>query len=273
MYSFEEKFENLKLFIDKYTKDNIIVAFSGGVDSSLILKMACESAYKNNSKVYALTLDTILQPVNDLNIAKKVAEEFNTIHIVIKTNEILNAGILNNPINRCYLCKKYLFSEIKKKACELDIDIIFEGTNKDDLNVYRPGIRAIKELGIISPFADLGITKNEIRKMSEFYKISTANKPAVPCLATRFPYNTLLSYENMKLVEKGENFLKKFNLYNVRLRVHNNIARIEVDLKDINKVLENKEEIISYLKKSGYSYVTIDLEGFRSGSMDINLNF
>nr|WP_315024493.1 ATP-dependent sacrificial sulfur transferase LarE [uncultured Aminipila sp.] len=272
MNSYKEKCMELKLMMDEYTDKDVMVAFSGGVDSSLLLKMACDSASKKGNKVYAVTLHTMLHPLNELENARKVAKEVGAVHFIIQVDELQNAGILQNPPDRCYLCKKYLFEEVLKKAYELHADTIMDGTNEDDLHVYRPGIRAIQELGIVSPLAKSGITKAEVRQLAAEYGISASDRPSAPCLATRFPYGTILSHKKMEIVEEGESYIKALGIYNVRLRVHGEIARIEVDEQDISKILVHKEEIITYLKNLGYVYITLDLEGFRSGSMDINLN-
>ena len=154
-------------------------------------------------------------------------------------------------------------------ANEICAVMIVEGTNADDLLSYRPGIRAVEELGIKSPLKELGFTKKEIRRLAENYGISVADRPASPCLATRFPYGETLTKEAFQNVEKGEQYLKTLGVYNVRLRVHQNIARIEVDDADMGTLLAHKKELTAYLKTLGYSYITLDLEGFRSGSMDI----
>ena len=271
MKGYKEKAKQLEALMATYTQKDILLAFSGGVDSSLILKVACECACKTGKKVYALTLHTMLHPMREIEEAKSVADEVGAIHLVMQVDELQATGILNNPIDRCYLCKKYLFTQMLKKAEELHVETILEGTNIDDLQAYRPGIKALEELGILSPFILVGMTKVEIRQMAEAYGISTAQKPSMPCLATRFPYGTQLSYEKMQTVAQGEAFIKGFGVYNVRLRVHEDIARIEVDEQDIEKVLVNKTAIINTLKRLGYSYITIDLEGFRSGSMDYKL--
>ena len=157
---------------------------------------------------------------------------------------------------------------MKDKAESLGVKIILDGTNEDDLHMFRPGLKALKELEIKSPLVESDFSKTDVRKLAEEYGLSVSKKPSTPCLATRFPYGSRLSYEEMKKVEKGEDFLKNLGLYNVRLRVHNDIARIEVDKEDIVKIVVYKEAIISYLKELGYRYITLDLEGFRSGSMD-----
>ena len=268
---YDDKKSALLEEISEYTKKDVILAFSGGVDSSLLLKLLCQAALINKTRVYAVTIHTTLHPVYEIAIAKQVAQEAGAIHSVIEVDEMAEAGITDNPMDRCYRCKKYLFTRLKKMAEERLIDTMLEGTNEDDLHVYRPGIRAVKELGIKSPLAEVHMTKAEVRRMAKEYGISVAMRPSTPCLATRFPYGTRLSYENMQKVEQAEDYLRKMGFYNVRLRVHDEIARIEVDAKDMDKLLTNRMEVIAYLKSLGYSYVTLDLEGFRSGSMDIQV--
>lgn len=268
---YDDKKSALLEEISEYTKKDVILAFSGGVDSSLLLKLLCQAALKNKTRVYAVTIHTTLHPGYEIAIAKQVAQEAGAIHSVIEVDEMAEAGITDNPKDRCYRCKKYLFTRLKKMAEDQSIDTLLEGTNEDDLHVYRPGIRAVQELGIKSPLAEVHMTKAEVRRMAKEYGISVAMRPSTPCLATRFPYGTRLSYENMQKVEQAEDYLRKMGFYNVRLRVHDEIARIEVDTKDMDKLLTNSEEVIAYLKSLGYNYVTLDLEGFRSGSMDIQI--
>lgn len=251
-----------------YAKGVIVTAFSGGVDSSLLLKLACDAAEKEHQKVYAVLLHTMLHPAGEAEAARKTAEEFGACFRVLKIDELGEAGIENNPEDRCYRCKKYLFQVLKQEAEKVGAGCILEGTNADDLKVYRPGLAAVRELGILSPLADAGFTKEEVRRLAEKYGIAAAKKPSTPCLATRFPYGARLTYEEMRRVEQGELYLKSFGLYNVRLRIHKNIARIEVDSGDIEIVVRHKGEITEYLKTLGYQYITLDLEGFRSGSMD-----
>lgn len=271
MKDYKKKCSDLKKFIDKYTDNDIMIAFSGGVDSSLLLRIACDYSKKKNTRVYAITLHTSLHPVNDVKIARKVAEEFGATHIILKIDELKDAGITNNPVNRCYLCKKYLFARIKEKASNLNIKTIFDGTNEDDMHTYRPGIKALRELSIISQLQFIGFTKQDIRKMAEEYKISVADRPSAPCIATRFPYETSLNSEEMRNVEKGESFIRELGFYDVRLRVYREIVRIEVDDNEMEKFLKFRKKIIEFLKTFNYSYITLDIEGFRSGSMDINI--
>ena len=267
-----EKRKHLIRKMAQYVGQDVMVAFSGGVDSSLLLKLAHEAAQKTGKEVYAVTMQTRLHPVREIEEAKRVCEEIGAVHIVIAVDELEEAGIMNNPVERCYLCKKHLFLKMKERASDLGINVILEGTNEDDLHVYRPGIKALKELQIISPLAEAGLTKAEVRKMACEYGISVSSKPATPCLATRFPYGTELTYEKMARVEKGEVFIKEIGLHNVRVRVHDKLARIEIDESTFGEFLTHKKEITDYLKSLGFIYITLDLEGFRSGSMDVGIN-
>ncbi|OYO59687.1 hypothetical protein CG709_18040 [Lachnotalea glycerini] len=161
-----------------------MVAISGDMNSTLLLKAACELADKNKRKVYAVTIHTTLHPMNEIEITKQLAKEIGAIHSIIEVDELQNAGIMNNPVNRCYLCKKYLFTKLLEMAKELGIQTIMDGTNEDDLHVYRPGILALKELNIKSPLAETGITKKEIREIAKEYGLSVAAR-----IAKRFVHN------------------------------------------------------------------------------------
>lgn len=271
MIGYAEKCKSLYELIDSYTGQDVMLAFSGGVDSALLLKLLCDSAKKNKSRVYAVTLHTMLHTAVEMEAAEKMAREAGAFFLPLQADELENAGIMENPVNRCYLCKKYLFAQILKKAEELHVTTVVEGTNEDDLHVYRPGLKAVRELGILSPLALAGMTKQEVRRCALEWGICAAAKPSAPCLATRFPYGTRLSYEKLRLVEQGEDWLKSLGLYNVRLRVHGDVARIEMDEGDMPVFLERRKEVAAFLKKLGYSYVTLDLEGFRSGSMDVHI--
>lgn len=267
--TYKEKSELLRQQIAAYGRKDVMLAFSGGVDSSLLLKLLCDETLKNGTRVYALTLHTMLHPTLEAAEAKELAESYGAVHITVEVDELEEADILHNPEDRCYRCKKCLFTQVLMKAKSLGIDTVIEGTNEDDLHVYRPGIKAVQELGLKSPLAEAGLTKEEVRKMAGEEHISTAGKPSTPCLATRFPYGASLSYEEMRKVERAESYVKGFGIGNVRVRVHGDIVRLEVDESGMELMLENKETIIDFLKKLGYMYVTLDLQGFRSGSMDV----
>lgn len=268
MELYNQKRQNLLSKMELYTKESIAVAFSGGADSSLLLKLACECAKNQGNKVYAITIQTELHTMADLKNAEAVAREVDALHIVLHVDELEEAGIEHNPVNRCYLCKKLLFTRILERVSPLGITRVLEGTNADDLGMYRPGIQAIQELGITSPLADAEMTKAEVRRLAGEFGISAAERPANPCMATRFPYGTRLTKEKMKRAEQGEDYIRTLGFYNVRLRVQDNTARIEVDEEHLERLLLYRKEIKEYLKNLGYQYVALDLEGFRSGSMD-----
>lgn len=299
-----EKYKRLQEKISGYVPDGIAVAFSGGVDSALLCKVACMAAGEKNT-VYAVTAQTMLHPAGDPDAARQSAEELGALHKLVRIDELAESGIKTNPVNRCYLCKKSIFRKIKELAGKLGAGIILEGTNADDLHQYRPGIQALKELGIISLLAECGLTKTEIRKLAEYLGIPAASRPSAPCLATRLPYGTEISYELLKRIDEGERYLRGLGFYNVRLRAHELmetvnrttrredppgenadrscgvqedkstekeerkwLARIEVDIEDIPELLGHREELTKLVKNLGFARVTLDLEGFRSGSMD-----
>jgi uncharacterized protein len=256
----------------EYGKEDICLAFSGGVDSSLLLKAASDAVGKTGKKVYAVTFDSRLHPSCDLAIAARVAKELGGIHKVVSVDELEQEEIRFNPVNRCYLCKKKLFQSLKDFAGEMNIRYIMDGTNEDDLHVYRPGIKALRELEIISPLAELHITKAQVKEIAAGYGISVASRPSSPCMATRLPYHTEIDYEVLERIGKGEEYISSLIKGNVRLRLHKDIVRIEVDRESMEELLERSGEIISQLKELGFTYITMDLEGFRSGSMDVGLD-
>ncbi len=268
---YKEKCRKLHGIMDGYAGKDLAVAFSGGADSSLLLTLAVLHGKRQNSQVYALTASTELHPLGDISLAKKVAVEAGAIHQVLSVSELEEAGIADNPVDRCYRCKYFLFQRILEEASRLGAETVLEGTNADDLLAYRPGIKAIRQLGVKSPLLQAGFTKEEVRRLAGEYGISVADRPSAPCLATRFPYGASLTREGLCRVEKGEERLKTLGLYNVRLRIHGEIARIEVDPAYMGTLLENREEMIKELKALGYTYITMDLEGFRSGSMDVGI--
>ena len=263
--------KRLEQRISVYAKEDICLAFSGGVDSSLLLKVAAEAAEKMGKTVYAVTFDSRLHPSCDLEIAARVAKELGGVHRVVSVNELEQKEIRFNPVNRCYLCEKKLFRSLKDFAGKMNIPYIMDGTNEDDLHVYRPGIKALRELGIISPLAELHITKAQVKALASWYGISVASRPSAPCMATRLPYNTEIDYDILNRIGRGEEFVSSLVKGNVRLRLHKDIVRIEVDREAMGELMERSSEIVSYLKELGFSYITMDLEGFRSGSMDVGI--
>lgn len=266
--SYKGKCKVLHQLMEGYASENVAVAFSGGADSSLLLKLAVMHAGKTGKRVIAVTASTELHPAKDEAAAKQAASEAGAEHRILTVSELQFGGIKRNPADRCYHCKKYLFGAIRDEAAKAGASVVLEGTNADDLKEYRPGLRAVEELGIRSPLKEAGFTKKEVRKLAQEYGISAANRPSAPCLATRFPYGEELTMEKLRRVERGEECLKGLGLYNVRLRVHGNVARIEADAGDMGKLLEAGNQVVRKLKELGYTYITLDLEGFRSGSMD-----
>ena len=269
--TYEGKKQKLQKQMLVYAQGDMLVAFSGGVDSSLILKLAVQAAAKTGHKVYGIMVHTMLHPMGEVEDARTTAEQIGAEFRVLEIDELKGADILDNPVDRCYRCKKYLFRNLIEEGEKLGVSAMMEGTNEDDLHVYRPGLRAIRELGIHSPLAEAGMTKAEVRKLAGELGISVSNKPSMPCLATRFPYGTRISYEAMRKVDEGEVFVRSLGFYNVRLRIHNDVARIEVDVNEMPRLLEHCEQIVAKLKNLGYDYITVDLEGFRSGSMDLHV--
>lgn len=266
--NFEDKRIKLNEQLSSLTREDTCIAFSGGVDSSLLLSLLCSEAMTHGTQVYAVTFDTILHPRNDIAVSRQVAAEMGAIHQVIPVNELEQPEIVNNSRERCYYCKKALFCELLGLAAKRGIRHVIEGTNYDDLSQYRPGIRAVEELGVISPLKEAQLNKEEIRHWAEQLGISVAQRPSAPCMATRLPYGTRIDPNLLELIEQAENYIRELGFGNVRVRVHDQIARLEVDQQQFNRMLEEQERIIKKLKELGFRYITLDLEGFRSGSMD-----
>lgn len=267
----EKKEIQLQKLLNNLCREDIGIAFSGGVDSSLLLVMAWEQAKITKKKIYAFTMDTVLHPRGDLEAARKVIQRTGAIHVILKVDELTVPEIRENPVDRCYLCKRELYSRMVSYARQNGISTILEGSNEDDMHVYRPGIRAVKELGILSPLAECSITKEEVRFLAKKYKIQVAERPSSPCLATRLPYGQSIDLELLRRIDEAETMLRSNGYKNVRVRVHGNIMRLEIDPGDLKRVIEERETLISQLKKYGFGYLTLDLEGFRSGSMDIEI--
>ena len=250
------------------TRQDCCVAFSGGADSSLLLRLGMDAAEKTGTRVAAVTFDTVLHPAADMDFAAKTARSMGAEYHVIKVNELEEPQILENPKNRCYLCKRMLFGKLLDFASRENIPILMEGTNRDDENQYRPGIKAVEELGIRSPLREAGLSKEEVRAMAARRGVLSASRPSAPCLATRLPYGTRIEKALLDRIDQGEQFLRSLGFTDVRLRLHGDVARLEVDKKEFPDMLRLAQEVCNRLKELGFSYVTLDLEGFRSGSMD-----
>lgn len=266
-----ERKENLLRVIQAYAEEDTVLAFSGGVDSALLLYLLSQASKKTGKKLFAVTFQTSLHPQADVSYARQTALDLDADFHILKINELEDPRILENPPERCYYCKKMLFQKLLVFAREHQAETVLEGSNQDDLNVYRPGLRAIRELGIASPLAQCQITKAQVRRLAQEYGLPCASRPSAPCLATRLPYHTHLDIRLLERIDQGEQFLKSLGMDNIRIRVHGDIARIEADPEQFPVFFRHREEIIRRLKALELPYLTLDLEGFRSGSMDIRL--
>jgi len=245
----------------------LCVAFSGGVDSAVVLKAACEAV----ETVHAVTFVTTLHPTSDLPVAKRLAEQCGARHHVVEIDEFADARIMENPPERCYYCKHLLFSTLCRYAEAQKLGTVLDGTNADDLLVYRPGLRALRELAIASPLMQLGFSKAQVRELAAEMGLEVAQRPSAPCLATRLPYGTHITRELLSRIEAGEELCKQLGFEVVRLRLHGDILRIEVPKDRFSDLLRQAETLIPQLKELGFLYITVDLEGFRSGSMDLKI--
>ncbi|MEM2201103.1 MAG: ATP-dependent sacrificial sulfur transferase LarE [Ignisphaera sp.] len=247
----------------------IIVSFSGGTDSSAVLAIACKAVEPYN--VVAVTALSPIRLEEDLNWAKRITSTFGVKHIIVETNELSDPNFEVNLPNRCYICKKYLISKLLEVARKLNAKTIVDGTNASDLSSYRPGIQALKEAGVRSPLAELGISKDEVKLIAKAIGLPNWDRPSATCLATRIPYGESITLEKLKRIAEAEEVVKRLlGVKTIRVRDHGYIARIEVDPRDRNKFFS--EEIMDLvameLKRIGYKYVTLDLLGYRSGSLD-----
>ena len=260
-----EKYNNLKEYL--FSLESAAVAFSGGVDSTLLLKVAHDVL---GDKAVAITIFSSLFPHRDFVEASKFCAENKINQIMGPVDSLKIEGIKNNPRNRCYLCKKDLFSRLLIRAKENNLAHVVDGSNVDDLNDYRPGMQALKELGIISPLKLTGFNKAEIRELSKSLGLPTWDKPSFACLASRFVYGETIDKEKLKMVEDAEQLLIDMGFKQIRVRIHGKIARIEVLPDDFEKIIKDytRIKIHDTLKNLGFSYVTLDLKGYRTGSMN-----
>ena len=244
-----------------------LIAYSGGVDSTFLLKVARDTL---GSDVLAVTADSPTYPSQEIQEAKALAKKLSVRHLTIETEEFADSNFVSNPPDRCYYCKKELFSKLRKIARENHLNHILDGSNLDDEKDFRPGMRAAREFGVRSPLREAGFTKEDIRQLSKELDLATWNKPALACLASRFPYGKPLTKQDLGRVGKAEKLLRDMGIGQIRVRHHGHIARIEVPRGEINRFLSDsfRKKLVDKLKELGYTYVTLDLEGYRTGSMN-----
>ena len=244
---------------------SVLVAYSGGVDSTFLAFIASETLDEN---ALAVTATSPTYSTRELTEAKRVAAECGIQHIVVESNELEIPGFTDNPPERCYLCKGHLFDELQKVANQHGLACILDGANLDDQGDYRPGRRAAFEYGVRSPLLELGFTKDDIRAASRALDLPTADKPAAACLASRFQYGQKITVAKLRQVEMVESFLLECGLKQFRARHHGDMLRLELDDDGMVQMLEGgfREQCVAVAKEQGFTYVTLDIEGFRSGS-------
>jgi uncharacterized protein len=242
-----------------------VVAFSGGVDSSVLLKAARDAL---DERVLAVTARSPLYPPSETALARKIARRIGVRHLVFESHEMGMPQFRSNPRNRCYYCKWELFTVMKKIADQLGYAVV-EGGNRSDLGDHRPGWTAARKLGVRSPLAQAGLDKSEIRQLARRFKLPNWDKPAMACLASRIPYGRTVDKKTLARIGRAESCLKRMKLTQVRVRDHLPIARIEVLTVDFERILGHRESIIRFFRKLGYKYVTLDLLGYQTGSMNL----
>jgi len=247
---------------------SVVIAFSGGVDSSFLLKIAKDTLPEKN--ILAVTAVSETYTGSELRQAKRFTKELGVRHKIIFTKELKDHDFTKNPVDRCYYCKKELFKRLADIVEEEGFYYVLDASNADDTRDYRPGAKAKKEFGVRSPLMEVGFSKEDIRRHSRELKLKTADLPSMACLASRFPYGEKINKKALRRIEAAEDFIKSLGVSQVRVRCHNNIARIEVEKQNIKRFVKGKfcDKITKRLRQLGFKYITLDLEGYRTGSLN-----
>ena len=260
----EKRLEELESVVAPY--GSALVAFSGGVDSSLALAISARALPKG--KVLAVTSNNETYLPSELDLARDFAASLGVKHLVVNTRELDDPNYASNPTNRCYFCKSTLYSDLARIAGEKGYACVVDGANKDDEGDYRPGRKAAKELGVVSPLSLAGVGKAEVRELARRLGLPTWDKPALACLSSRFPYGQEITPEKLAQVARAEEFMRSRGYEQVRVRHHGEIARLEVGAQEMERAFAEREEISAELKTAGFLYVTLDLAGYTPGSLN-----
>ena len=266
MDSIMQKYRNLLEILSKYEK--MLIAFSGGVDSSFLLYAAKQAL---GDRMAAVTAESAFFPRAEQAEAAQFCAENGIRQITFEADVLSDSRICSNPADRCYFCKRKLFFRIRQIAAEDGFSAVAEGSNSDDRKDYRPGLKAVSELGILSPLCQASLTKSEIRSLSKIFGLPTWNKPSAACLASRIPYGDLITREKLRMAELAEQYLHELGFGQVRVRIHGNVARIEAMPDELEQILRNRTGISERFREIGFSYTALDLLGYRTGSLNETL--